>query len=161
MLRIGQGYDSHQFTDGNCVPIGAVKIPYKKGIKSHSDGDVLLHAVGDALLGAATLGDLGRHFPDTDAAFSAIASSELIKNIMKLLQEKKYQVVNVDSTVIAQAPRLSQYIDEMRHNIAELLLVTVDQVSVKATTNEKMGWIGREEGIAAQAVVLYDTLCYG
>jgi 2-C-methyl-D-erythritol 2,4-cyclodiphosphate synthase len=153
-MRIGFGYDAHRFIDGDYVTIGGVKIPYKKGIQAHSDGDVLLHAIGDALLGAAALGDLGQHFPDTDPRFKSVASSSLIEHIMSLLQEKNYTVVNIDATVITEAPRLSKYIDPMRQTIAQLLHIPIDDVNVKATTNEKMGWIGRGEGLAAQAVVL-------
>jgi len=153
-MRIGFGYDAHRFTDGDYVIIGGVKIPYKKGIQAHSDGDVLLHAIGDALLGAAALGDLGQHFPDTDPRFKSAESSSLIEHIMSLLQEKNYTVLNIDATVITENPRLSKYIDSMRQTIAQLLRISVDEVNVKATTNEKMGWIGRGEGLAAQAVVL-------
>jgi len=153
-MRIGFGYDAHRFTDGDYVIIGGVKIPYKKGIQAHSDGDVLLHAIGDALLGAAALGDLGQHFPDTDPRFKSAESSSLIEHIMSLLQEKNYTVLNIDATVITETPRLSKYIDSMRQTIAQLLRISVDEVNVKATTNEKMGWIGRGEGLAAQAVVL-------
>lgn len=153
-MRIGYGYDTHRFTDGDFVTIGGIKIPYEKGIAAHSDGDVLLHAIGDALLGAAALGDLGHHFPDHDPAYRAIDSSKLIQHIMSLLQEKKYHVQNIDSTVITEAPRLAKHIDAMRSNIAQLLHIPIDAVSVKATTQEKMGWIGRQEGLAAQAVVL-------
>lgn len=152
-MKIGIGYDSHRFIEGDHVMIGGVKIPYSKGIKAHSDGDVLLHAIGDALLGAAALGDLGRHFPDTDNAFKDISSSELIQQIMQRVKDKNYKVGNVDATVIAEKPRLSKYINDMCEHIAKLLEIPVDCVNVKGTTNEKMGWIGREEGLAAQAVV--------
>lgn len=153
-MRIGHGYDSHAFTNGNFVMIGGIKIPHTKAVKAHSDGDVLLHAIGDALLGAAALGDLGQHFPDTDPAYAGMDSNAFIRKIMRLLQEKKYQLVNIDSTVITQVPRLSPHIDKIREHIAGLVDVPMDAVSVKATTNEKMGWIGREEGLLAQAVVL-------
>ena len=153
-MRIGCGYDAHRFMDGNYVMMGGVKIPYEKGVQAHSDGDVLLHAIGDALLGAATLGDMGRHFPDSDPAYRSISSSQLIQHIMSLLQKKKYRVQHIDSTVITEAPRLAKHIEAMRKNIATLLSISVDAVSVKATTNEKMGWIGQGVGLAAQAVVL-------
>ncbi len=153
-MRIGCGYDSHRFIEGDHVMIGGVKISYTKGIKAHSDGDVLLHAIGDALLGAAALGDLGRHFPDTDDAFRDISSSELIQQIMQRVSEKNYKVGNVDATVIAEKPKLLKHIEKMREHIATLLNIPIDNVNVKATTNEKMGWVGREEGLAAQAVVL-------
>lgn len=153
-MRVGYGYDSHRFIEGDYVMIGGVKIPHTKGIKAHSDGDVLLHAIGDALLGAAALGDLGRHFPDTDEAFRGVSSSELLEKIMQRLNEKNYKVGNVDATVIAEKPKLLKHIDVMRECVAKILSISVDNVNVKATTNEKMGWLGREEGIAAHAVVL-------
>jgi len=153
-MRIGQGYDCHSFTKGDFIMLGGIKIPHNKGIKAHSDGDVLLHAIGDALLGAAALGDLGHHFPDTDPAYASMDSSHFIKKIIRLLQEKKYRVINIDSTVITESPHLSPYITEIRKHLAELLNIPIEASSVKATTNEKMGWIGRSEGLAAQAAVL-------
>lgn len=153
-MRIGCGYDSHRFIEGDHVMIGGVKISHTKGIKAHSDGDVLLHAIGDALLGAAALGDLGRHFPDTDDTFRDISSSKLIQKIMQRISEKNYKVGNVDATVIAENPKLLKHIEKMREHIATLLNIPISNVNIKATTNEKMGWIGREEGLAAQAVVL-------
>lgn len=153
-MRIGCGYDSHCFTDGDHVMIGGIKIPYSKGVKAHSDGDVLLHAIGDALLGAAALGDLGRHFPDTDDTFRDIRSSDLLEQIVDRLIGKGYQVGNVDTTVITEQPKLLPHIEKMRTHIASVLHISIDSVNVKATTNEKMGWIGRGEGLAAQAVVL-------
>lgn len=157
-MKIGMGYDSHRFIDGDHVMIGGVKIPHDKGIQSHSDGDVLLHAIGDALLGAAALGDLGRHFPDTDPNYKNANSSDLVKQIHSMLKEMSYRIGNIDATVITEKPKLRNYIDPMREHIAALLEINVDNVSVKATTNEKMGWIGREEGIAAQAVVLINKI---
>jgi 2-C-methyl-D-erythritol 2,4-cyclodiphosphate synthase len=153
-MRIGYGYDAHRFIDGDHVMIGGVKIPYHQGIEAHSDGDVLLHAIGDALLGAAALGDLGRHFPDSDPAYANISSRQLLEKIKQLLQEKKYRVGNIDATVILEAPKLAKYIDAMRQQIADVLEVSIDHVNVKATTQEKMGWIGAQEGLAAHAVVL-------
>ncbi len=152
-MRIGYGYDAHCFMSGNHIMLGGISIPYTKGIKAHSDGDVLLHAIGDALLGAAALGDLGRHFPDTEDVFCGMNSSKLLKHIMQLITAKHYRVGNVDTTVIAEQPKLLNYIELMNKHIAKLLNIAVDNVNVKATTNEKMGWIGRQEGIAAQAVV--------
>ncbi|MCH9643353.1 MAG: 2-C-methyl-D-erythritol 2,4-cyclodiphosphate synthase [Gammaproteobacteria bacterium] len=156
-MRVGTGYDCHRFGDGDHVFIGGVKIPFDKGVIAHSDGDVLLHAIGDALLGALALGDLGQHFPDTDPSIESVASSRLLADIMKLVAERNYRVINVDSTVIAERPRLVKHSQEMRANIAELLGISLEQVSVKATTNEKMGWVGREEGLAATATVLLST----
>lgn len=157
MMRIGQGYDSHRFKDGDHVVIGGVIIPFDKGVQAHSDGDVLLHAIGDALLGALSLGDLGSHFPDTDPNFKAVSSVDLIASIMEMVAAKGYRVVNIDSTVIAEAPKLSKHISAMQECIASLLSVNTDAVGVKATTNEKMGWLGRGEGLAAMAVVLLES----
>ena len=159
-MRIGYGYDSHRFIEGDHLMVGGVKIPHTKSVKAHSDGDVLLHAIGDALLGAAALGDLGRHFPDTDDAFRNISSSVLLEKIIQSVAEKNYKVGNVDATVITEKPKLSNYIDAIRAHIANVLTISIDNVNVKATTNEKMGWIGREEGIAAQAVVLLCEAIY-
>lgn len=156
-MRIGHGYDSHRFIAGDHVVIGGVTIPFEKGIKAHSDGDVLLHAIGDALLGALALGDLGKHFPDTDPNFTAVSSSELIASIMKMIAAKGYHVINIDSTVITETPKLSKHIHAMQKNIASLLAVNIEAIGVKATTNEKMGWIGRGEGLAAMAVVLLSS----
>lgn len=156
-MRIGYGYDSHVFIEGDHVPIGGVKIPFHHGVKAHSDGDVLLHAIGDAMLGAAGLGDLGKHFPDTDESIANISSLILLKQIRIKLEEKNFFVINVDSTVITEAPKLGKYIDEMNDNIADVLLIPTASVNVKATTNEKMGWIGRGNGLAAHAVVLIQS----
>ena len=153
-MRIGFGYDSHRFTEGDHVMIGGVAIPFHQGILAHSDGDVLLHAIADALLGALSLGDIGSHFPDTDAQFENMASDQLVADVLQKVQRRGYQVVNCDSTVISEAPRLRPYITAMQQRIADLLQVSVGAVSVKATTNEKMGFIGRQEGLAAQTVVL-------
>ena len=153
-MRIGSGYDCHRFKEGDHVFVGGVKIPFNKGIIAHSDGDVLLHAIGDALLGALALGDLGQHFPDSEPKIKAISSSYLLAEIMLKVIERGYRVVNIDGTVIAERPKLAPYSIMMRENIAKILQINSEQVSVKATTNEKMGWLGREEGLAAQAVVL-------
>ena len=154
-LRIGHGFDVHAFTEGNHLMLAGISVPYEKAFAAHSDGDVLLHAVCDALLGAAGLGDIGRHFPDTDAAYENIDSCLLLADVLLLLKEKGYQVVNADVTVVAQAPRLSQYIDEMSHQLAELLGAPAN---IKATTTERLGYTGRKEGIAVHAVVLIERV---
>lgn len=153
MIRIGFGYDAHRFIDGECIFLGAEKIPYSKGIDAHSDGDVLLHALCDALLGAAALGDIGKHFPDSDPKYNNIDSSTLVENVMQILQKKHYKVGNVDSTIILENPKLVSHIPFMQKNISALLKISMEDVNVKATTNEGMGFIGRGEGIAANVVV--------
>ncbi len=153
-MRIGQGYDVHRLTEGRDLILGGVKIPYEKGLLGHSDADVLIHAVMDALLGAAALGDIGQHFPDTDPAYEGISSMELLKRVGGLLEERGYVVENIDATVIAQRPKLAGYRAEMAGNIARALAVPEDRVSVKATTEEGLGFTGSGEGIAAQAVCL-------
>lgn len=152
-IKIGFGYDSHCFTQGDYVMIGAEKIPFDQGIEAHSDGDVLLHSICDALLGAACLGDIGKHFPDNDPAYKNIDSSSLMKNVMAELKKLNYTVGNVDCTVILEKPKLAEHIQNMQNNISKLLNISVSSVNVKATTNEGMGFIGRGEGIAAFAVV--------
>jgi 2-C-methyl-D-erythritol 2,4-cyclodiphosphate synthase len=152
--RIGQGFDVHAFTEGDHVTLGGVAIPHACGIKAHSDGDVLLHAVCDALLGAAGLGDIGMHFPDTDARWRGADSRVFVRHAKQLLSERGWSVVNVDTTVLADAPRLGKYRDDMRINIAADLDIEVDCVNVKATTSEGLGFIGRREGLACQAIVL-------
>ena len=154
MMRIGHGYDVHAFGAGDAVVLGGVQIPWERGLIAHSDGDVVLHALCDALLGAAGLGDIGRHFPDTDPAFSDADSRALVRAVVAQLDEAGWTVVNVDLTVIAQTPRLSEHIDGMRERIAADLRVVVGRVNVKATTTEKLGFVGREEGIASHAVAL-------
>lgn len=156
MIRIGHGYDVHAFADGRKCIIGGVDIPCEKGLLGHSDADVLLHAISDALLGAAALGDIGKHFPDTDERYLGADSLALLQNVAELLAEMGYKTVNIDSTVIAQVPKLAPYIDEMRKNIAIVLGIDVDFVSVKATTEEKLGFTGKKEGIAAHAVCLIE-----
>ncbi|MEH6493162.1 2-C-methyl-D-erythritol 2,4-cyclodiphosphate synthase [Halopseudomonas sp.] len=153
-MRIGHGYDVHRFTEGNFVTLGGVRIAHRFGLLAHSDGDVLLHALSDALLGAAALGDIGKHFPDTDAAYAGADSRVLLRHVLGLVQGKGWQVANVDATIIAQAPKMAPHIDAMRELIAADLQVTLDQVNVKATTTEKLGFTGREEGIAVHAVAL-------
>jgi 2-C-methyl-D-erythritol 2,4-cyclodiphosphate synthase len=156
MIRVGQGYDVHRFNEGDHIILGGVKIPYEKGLEAHSDGDVVLHALADAILGAAALGDIGKHFPDTDPEFKGADSRVLLRHVYKIVQEKGYQLINADITIIAQAPKMLPYVPEMRANIAVDLLVDMDFINVKATTTEKLGFEGRKEGIAVQAVVLIE-----
>lgn len=155
-MRIGQGFDVHAFADNRKLILGGVEIPYSKGLAGHSDADVLIHAVCDALLGAAALGDIGKHFPDTDGRYKNIDSRLLLRHVVDLLRARQYRIVNLDATVIAQAPKLAPYMDAIRTHLAADLGVDVDVVSVKATTTEKLGFTGRGEGIAAQAVVLLE-----
>lgn len=156
MIRVGQGYDVHRFKEGGDVILGGVKIDYEKGLEAHSDGDVVLHALSDALLGAAALGDIGKHFPDTDPEFKGADSRVLLRHVYGIVQEKGYNLVNADITIIAQAPKMAPYISAMCRNIADDLKVDVDCINVKATTTEKLGFEGRKEGIAVQAVVLIE-----
>jgi len=156
MIRIGQGYDVHRFIDEGDVILGGVKIDYEKGLEAHSDGDVVLHALADALLGAAALGDIGKHFPDTDPEFKGADSRVLLRHVYGIVQEKGYKLVNADITIIAQAPKMAPHIVAMCSNIAEDLLVDIDCINVKATTTEKLGFEGRKEGIAVQAAVLIE-----
>ncbi len=158
MFRIGHGFDVHAFEPGDYVTIGGVRIAHSQGVKAHSDGDVLLHALCDALLGAAALGDIGRHFPDTDPRYAGIDSRVLLQQVMALLQERDYRVVNVDATVIAQAPRLAAHVPTMCAHIAHDLRLTLEQVNVKATTYERLGPVGRGEGLTAHAVVLIESM---
>lgn len=153
-MRIGHGYDVHKLIENRKLIIGGVDIPHEKGLLGHSDADVLLHAIMDALLGAAALGDIGKHFPDTDERYKGADSILLLKEVCKLLDEKGYTIENIDSTVIAQAPKLKPYIEQMRENIANACNITVDRVNVKATTEEKLGFTGNKEGIASHAVCL-------
>jgi 2-C-methyl-D-erythritol 2,4-cyclodiphosphate synthase len=154
MFRIGQGFDVHQLTENRPLIIGGITIPYELGLLGHSDADVLLHTVADACLGAIGEGDIGRHFPDTDPAFKDADSAKLMEHVWNLVKEKGYQLVNIDCTIIAQKPKMAPYIPQMRERIADLLESSVDQVNVKATTTEKLGFTGRGEGIAAQVAVL-------
>ena len=155
-MRIGQGYDVHRLVEGRDCIICGVKIPYEKGLLGHSDADVALHALSDAILGAAAMGDIGKHFPDTDPKYKGASSRALLREVMRIVGDKGYKVANADITIVAQRPKMSPYIDEMRTNIAEDLGVDADAVSVKATTTEKLGFEGRGEGISAMAVVLLD-----
>ena len=156
MIRVGMGYDVHRFKDGGDVILGGVKIDYEQGLEAHSDGDVVLHALCDALLGAAALGDIGKHFPDTDPEFKGVDSRVLLRHVYGIVQDKGYQLVNADMTIIAQAPKMAPYIVAMCQNIADDLNVDVDCINVKATTTEKLGFEGRKEGIAVQAIVLIE-----
>ena len=156
-MRIGMGYDVHRLTEGRPLIMGGVEIPYEKGLLGHSDADVLLHAVMDALLGAATMGDIGKHFPDTDPAYRGISSLELLKRVGQLLEESCFLVENIDATIIAQAPKMRPYIARMRQNIADVLKIDISQINVKATTEEGLGFTGSGEGISAQAVCLLES----
>lgn len=158
MLRIGQGYDAHRFKEGDRIVLGGVTIPYEKGMAAHSDGDVALHALCDALLGAAGLGDIGKHFPDTDAAYQGIDSRILLRDVVAKLRGLGYRPINVDVTIVAQAPKMAPHIPSMRERIAADLGVDADYVNVKATTTEKMGFEGRGEGISAMAVALLEKI---
>lgn len=153
-IRVGHGFDVHAFAEGRKLIVGGVDIPHERGLAGHSDADVLLHAICDALLGAAGLGDIGRHFPDTDAAFAGIDSRILLRRVAEQLRERGWQAGNVDATIIAQAPKMAPHIEQMTANIAADLGVTIERVNVKATTTEKLGFTGRGEGIAAEAVCL-------
>lgn len=153
-MRIGHGFDVHRFGPGDHLIIGGVKLPFEYGFVAHSDGDVLLHAICDALLGACALGDIGHHFPDTDAAFKGADSRNLLRQVSTLIEQAGWQLANLDATLMAQAPKMAPHIGAMRCVIAEDLGVRLDQVSVKATTTERLGFTGRGEGIAAEAVVL-------
>ncbi len=153
-MRVGMGYDVHRLTTDRDLIIGGVKIPYEKGLLGHSDADVLLHAICDALLGAAALGDIGKHFPDSDPAYKGISSLLLLEKVGELLEEKGFLIENIDATIIAQAPKMRPYIDTMRENIAGVLRVDVSCVNVKATTEEGLGFTGSGEGISAQAICM-------
>ncbi|WP_227367848.1 2-C-methyl-D-erythritol 2,4-cyclodiphosphate synthase [Halomonas sp. M20] len=154
MIRIGHGFDVHAFGEGDHLVIGGVRIPYRRGFIAHSDGDVLIHAVCDALLGACALGDIGRHFPDTDPRWAGADSRALLRHVLSLVNEAGYRLGNLDATVIAQAPKLAPHIGAMNATLAADLEVTLDAVNVKATTSERLGFTGREEGMAANAVVV-------
>ena len=157
-MRIGHGYDVHRLVEGRDLILGGVKIPYEKGLLGHSDADVLTHAVMDALLGAAALGDIGKHFPDTDPAYKGADSLKLAQHVAKLLQDKGYRIGNIDATVIAQAPKLAPHIPLMKQNLARALGCDADQINVKATTEERLGFTGEGLGIAAHAVCLIERI---
>ena len=158
MYRIGQGIDFHKLVEGREFWLGGVLIPHSKGALGHSDADVLLHAICDAMLGALSMGDIGQHFPDTDPAYKGIDSKKLLKRTAELIAGRGYFVVNVDSTVLLQAPKIRKYVDEMRATIAEVIGVSIDDISIKATTTEQLSFIGREEGIVATANVLLQKI---
>lgn len=155
-MRVGMGYDVHRLVPDRNLVLGGVKIDYELGLLGHSDADVLLHAVMDALLGAAALGDIGKHFPDTDAAYKGADSIQLLKEVRKQVEQQGYRVANIDATIIAQKPKMSPYIEQMRDNIARALEVDVSQINVKATTEEGLGFTGSGEGISSQAVCLLE-----
>ena len=153
-MRVGMGYDVHRLVEGRDLILGGVQIPWEKGLLGHSDADVLIHAIMDALLGAAALGDIGKHFPDTDPAYEGISSVMLLKHVAKLLQENGYGITNIDATIIAQKPKMAPHIPQMRENIADALGIGLSALNIKATTEEGLGFTGRGEGIASQAICL-------
>lgn len=153
-MRIGLGYDVHRLVEGRDLIIGGVNIPYEKGLLGHSDADVLLHAIMDSLLGAAALGDIGKHFPDTDPKFKGISSIKLLEEVGKLLSANKYSINNIDATIIAQKPKMAPFIQQMRENIANALNINLNQINVKATTEEGLGFTGNGEGISSQSICL-------
>lgn len=157
-MRIGMGYDVHKLVEGRKLILGGVEIPYEKGLLGHSDADVLLHAIMDALLGASALGDIGKHFPDTDPAYKGICSLKLLEHVAGLLEEHRFVIENIDATIIAQKPKMRPYIDRMRENIAAALQVELDQINVKATTEEGLGFTGSGEGISSQAVCMLEKV---
>lgn len=157
-MRVGLGYDVHKLTEGRDLILGGVKIPYEKGLLGHSDADVLLHAIMDALLGAAALGDIGKHFPDTDPAYKGISSIRLLEHVADLLEEHQFLIENIDATIIAQRPKMRPYIDTMRENIAKALKIEADQINVKATTEEGLGFTGSGEGISSQAICMLEKV---
>ena len=153
-MRIGMGYDVHRLVENRALIIGGVSIPYEKGLLGHSDADVLLHAIMDALLGAAAMGDIGKHFPDSDPAYKGANSMELLKKVGEMLEDKGILIENIDATIIAQQPKMRPYIDKMRENIAQALEIDISQINVKATTEEGLGFTGSGEGIASQAIAM-------
>lgn len=159
-MKIGFGYDSHRLVEGRRLILGGVEIPHDKGLAGHSDADALLHAIGDAILGAVGAGDIGRHFPDTDPAYKDISSLELLRRIKTVSEEKGYKVHNIDSTIVLEKPKLAAYIQDMESNIAHTLDIPADRVNVKAKTNEGMGFVGRLEGIAVFAVCTIEEICH-
>ena len=152
LMRVGMGYDVHKLTEGRDLILGGVNIPWEKGLLGHSDADVLLHAIMDALLGAAALGDIGKHFPDTDPAYKGISSMKLLSRVAELIREKGYVVENIDATIIAQKPKMAPHIPKMRENIAQALGIEISQLNIKATTEEGLGFTGHGEGISSQAI---------
>ena len=156
MLRIGNGYDVHKLVEGRTLILGGVEIPHTKGVLGHSDGDVLIHAIMDAMLGALALGDLGQHFPDTDRKYENIDSTILLTRVKELIAERGYRVINLDSIIVLQKPKVKPYIEAMRKRVAEILEIDIEQVSVKATTEEKLGFTGDESGVKSYCVVLLE-----
>ena len=157
-MRVGMGYDVHKLTKDRDLILGGVKIPWEKGLLGHSDADVLIHAVMDALLGAAALGDIGKHFPDTDPAYKGISSVKLLSHVMELLKDSGFSVGNVDAVIIAQKPKMAPHIPQMKKNLAEAMGISENRVNINATTEEGLGFTGREEGIASQAVCLLEEV---
>ena len=157
-MRIGHGYDAHRFADNRKCIICGVDVPYEKGLLGHSDADVPVHALMDALLGAAALGDIGKHFPDTDPAYKGASSIRLLEEVGRMIDEKLYVIGNIDATIIAQRPKMAPHIEQMRKNVAEALHIEVDQVNIKATTEEGLGFTGTGEGISSQAIASLDTI---
>lgn len=157
-MRVGLGYDVHKLVEGRDLIIGGVQIPYEKGLLGHSDADVLLHAIMDALLGAAALGDIGKHFPDTDPKYKGISSIKLLEYVRELIDDELYVVGNIDATIIAQRPKMAPYIEQMKKNVADALAIEVSQVNIKATTEEGLGFTGSGEGISAQAIASLETI---
>lgn len=157
-MKIGIGYDVHQLVENRKLILGGVEIPHKTGLLGHSDADVLVHAVMDSILGALALGDIGKHFPDTDMAYKDINSMELLERVYYIMKTKGYEIGNVDAVIEAQLPKLAPFIDEMRNNIAEVLHTSIDNISVKATTTERLGFVGREEGMASTSVTILNKI---
>ena len=157
-IRVGQGFDVHAFAEGRKLVLGGIEVPYHLGLAGHSDADVLIHAICDALLGAAALGDIGHHFPDTDPELEGVDSTILLAKVKASIEESGFSIGNIDATVIAQKPKLATFIEPMRNRLAEVLAIDVDELNIKATTTEKLGFTGRGEGIAAQAVVLLSKI---
>lgn len=157
-MRVGMGYDVHRLTENRELILGGVKIPYEKGLLGHSDADVLIHAIMDALLGAAALGDIGKHFPDIDPEYKGISSIKLLEHVGRLIEEQLYVIGNIDATIIAQRPKMAPYIEQMRENVARALHLEIGQVNIKATTEEGLGFTGSGEGISSQAVACLDTI---
>lgn len=153
-MRIGTGYDVHRLTENRKLIIGGVEIPYEKGLLGHSDADVLLHAIMDAILGGAAMGDIGKHFPDSDERYKGISSLKLLEEVFTLIEGKGYCIINIDATIVAQKPKMSPYIDNMKENISKALRIDIDDINIKATTEEGLGFTGSGEGISAQAVCL-------
>ena len=156
MIRVGQGYDVHRFGEGDHIMLGGVRIPHQQGMIAHSDGDVLIHAICDALLGAAAMGDIGHHFPDTDDQYADANSRDLLRQVVGLLMDHGFRLNNVDATIVAQAPKLAPYIEDMRQVLAADMGIELAQVNIKATTTERLGFTGREEGIAVHAISLVE-----